>query len=64
MKKGKSINAVTIKEIKGSCIPTIPAGTKFHISHKGESYSSCSGLGITSIWNDEWVFLQENKIKE
>ena len=33
----------------------IPKGVRFEITHVGREYSQAKGLGITSIWNDEWV---------
>ena len=50
--------AVTTKEISGSCIDTIPAGTEFTVTWfdeaKENGNSTCKGLGITHIWNDEF----------
>lgn len=44
----------TTVEISGIRIPTILKGTQFTIIHKGNLYSSCRGLPITLIWNDEF----------
>ena len=53
-------NAITIKEIKGERIPTISIGTKFIVKGSGEKgFSPCSGLPITSIFNDEFAMLPE-----
>lgn len=49
----------TIVEISGSCIETIPVGTVFEVTFRGPEYSSCRGLGITSIWNDEYELIKE-----
>lgn len=58
----KEINklAVTIKEISGASIGTIPVGTEFLVTWYSPDieYSMCSGLGIYSIWNDEFEFRQ------
>ncbi len=59
MKENTNRKAITIKEIKGNSIETIPIGTKFIIIHYGEEYSSCEGLVIFSIWNNEFEFLGE-----
>ena len=45
--------AVTIKEIRGACIPTIPVGTKCEITYIHRDYSYCNGLPVTSVWNNE-----------
>jgi hypothetical protein len=52
--------AVTIKEISGTCIETIPIGTEFLITHvlsPDLDYSFCEGLDINSIWNEEYKFI-------
>jgi hypothetical protein len=51
--------AVTIKVISGSCIETIPIGTEFTIITivAGRNYATCNGLGVTSVWNDEYKLL-------
>ena len=54
------MKAITTKEISGACIKTIPVGTPFEIFHIGDRFSSCKGLGITSIWNDEYALVEEN----
>jgi len=51
--------AVTIKEIKGACIPTIPAGTPFEVTYIHKDYSYCKGLPISMIWN--WEFAMEGE---
>ena len=51
------MRAKTIVEISGACIKTIPAGTVFEVIHRGPVYSSCRGLGITEIWNDEYELI-------
>ena len=48
------MKAITTIEISGRCIPTIPKGTEFEVTHKGLYYSDCTGLPITAIWNDEY----------
>jgi hypothetical protein len=60
-------NAITTKEISGICINTVPTGTKFKVkiygNDKTPSIFPCSGLGITSIWRDEFEFLNvEDKV--
>lgn len=53
--------AVTIKEISGSRIPTIPVGTEFIITWLGDdktAYSICKGLPVNMIWNDEFELLE------
>jgi hypothetical protein len=58
--------AITVTEIKGRCIETIPSGTVFEVfvnMEKSLGYSSCRGLGITSIWNSEFELI-ENIEKE
>lgn len=44
----------TTQTISGACIPTIPKGTQFTITHFGTFYSLCKGLPINSIYNDEF----------
>lgn len=51
------MKAITTKEIRGACIPTITKGTEFEITCLGTPYSSCKGIPITSIYNDEFVFV-------
>lgn len=46
--------AITIKEITGSSIETIPIGTEFEVTYIHKRWSCCYGLGITQIWNDEY----------
>ncbi len=48
------VQAVTTREITGACIPTIPMGTQFTLIAKGNVYSSCKGIPINLIWNDEF----------
>jgi hypothetical protein len=56
--------AITIKEITGSCIPTIPVGTSFEVqvvvksSKRNYGYSTCKGLPVSSVWNDEYVLVK------
>lgn len=62
MSDRKQINAraITIKEISGKCIQTIPVGTPFTITWFSDEiggYSICNDLGITSIYNDEFKLL-------
>lgn len=55
--------AITIKVICGSCIKTIPVGTTFEVlvnTDTSHGYSACRGLGITSIWNEEFVLVRDN----
>lgn len=62
-----NLQAVTTQDITGSCIKTVPTGTKFTITwidmseyHRDNdnrfsaSYSMCKGIGITSIYNNEF----------
>lgn len=53
--------AVTIKEISGTQIPTIPKGTEFLVLVNGQSkyYKSCKGLPINSVWNNEFRLTEE-----
>ncbi len=51
------MKAITTKEIKGSAIDTIPVGTEFTITSVLKEYSFCKGLGIFSIWNDEYKII-------
>jgi hypothetical protein len=55
--------AITIKVICGSRIKTIPVGTTFEVlvnTNASNGYSACRGLGITSIWNEEFVLVRDN----
>jgi len=57
--------AITTKTISGPCIETIHIGTEFDIIiwpgvvplSENIRYYPCKGLGITSIWSDEFKFL-------
>jgi hypothetical protein len=54
--------AITTKQITGVRIPTIPAGTLFEVLSvvqcgKRDAYSTCKGLPVSSVWNDEYVLL-------
>jgi len=50
--------AKTVVEISGSAIETVPAGTEFIvIGDESNSYFACRGIGISSIWKDEFVFI-------
>lgn len=51
------MKAITTVEISGAYIPTIPKGTEFEVTYKGKVMSSCKGLPIDSIWNDEYNVL-------
>lgn len=52
------MKARTIVEINGPALPApIPAGTLFTIKHRGDKWSSCTGLGVTLIWNDEYALV-------
>jgi hypothetical protein len=51
--------ARTIVVISGRCIQTIPKGTEFIVTHRGTYFSSCKGLGITDLWNDEYELIVE-----
>ena len=57
-------NAITTQEIKGSCIPTIPIGTKFRVTCvvSDYSYANCEGLPIHSIWSWEYELIPEVSI--
>jgi hypothetical protein len=64
MREEVSLEAVTIKEISGTAIETIPIGTKFVITwidfnkkNLPYEHSMCSGLDISEIWNDEFVLI-------
>ena len=51
--------AITIKEISGKCIEPIPTGKVFDVIVRNEerAYSTCENLGVTSVWNDEYKFI-------
>lgn len=51
--------AMTTKEIRGEMIPTIPAGTIFKICTIiwDYHYSTCTGLPVSMVYNDEYVLL-------
>jgi hypothetical protein len=54
--------AETTRDISGDFIPFIPMGTKFEVVINGTldlPFSSCRGLCITSIWNDEFKILED-----
>lgn len=57
----KEKKAVTIKEITGSAIETIPAGTEFTVTYIHEGWSCSYGLGVTQVWNDEYKLIEEIK---
>ena len=40
---------------------TIPVGTEVEITHIGGRYSSCTGIGVDQLWNDEYELLPEPK---
>jgi hypothetical protein len=52
-----NIPARTTIEISGSNINTIPKGTSFTVTWFGDNYSSCFGLCISSIYNDEFEMM-------
>ena len=54
------MKAKTIVEISGHCIDTIPAGTIFDVITVGTHYSTCSNLGVSSVYNNEYVLLGED----
>jgi hypothetical protein len=60
--------AITTKQISGACIPTIPVGTPFLVVVKSGkrdyAYSTCKGLPVSSVWNDEYVLLQEANLSQ
>jgi hypothetical protein len=56
--------AITVKEISGACIPTIPAGTYCTIAHLCEHYSFCDGLPISQLWNDEFELVKDESKRE
>ena len=58
-RKPDNLKARTIVEISGECIETIPVGTKFVVTYLNYFFSSCSGLGITSIYNCEFEIIVE-----
>lgn len=39
---------------------SIPKGTSLEVKHVGPRYSSCKGLGITDIFNDEYEVVQKS----
>ena len=56
-------DAITIKEISGERIETIPVGTKFEIVCECPNYfyATCRGLGVSSVWLDEFRYLKEDE---
>lgn len=63
--------AITTKGISGTKI-VIPVGTKFEVitnikndrenfNYGSNNYATCRGLGITSIWLDEFKIIEEYK---
>lgn len=50
--------AITTKQITGVRIPTIPVGTLFEVLYRGV-YSTCKGLPVSSVWNDEYVLIED-----
>ena len=67
MREKVDLKAVTIKEISGAAIKTIPVGTEFTVTYWDSSgktgwgcgWSVCSGLEVSDIWNDEFKFIDE-----
>lgn len=57
------MKAITIKEITGCRIPTIPIGTEFEIISILEeyNYATCSGLPVSSVWTSEYILITEKK---
>jgi len=59
----KTRKAITIKEIKGPCIDTIPVGIKLEVFESNASHYyynvSTNGFGVTSVWVDEIEFIQD-----
>jgi len=57
--------AITTKQISGACIPTIPVGTPFEVlvvvksGKRDYAYSICKGLPVSSVWNDEYVLIED-----
>jgi hypothetical protein len=52
--------AVTVKEINGACIDTIPVGTEFLVTRNlapDLPYSLCEGLCVNAVWNDEYKLI-------
>lgn len=58
-RKPDNLKARTIVEISGECIETIPVGTEFVVTYYNHFFSSCTGLGITSVYNCEFEFIEE-----
>lgn len=50
----KKMLCQTTVEISGFCIPTIPKGTRFIMTSRGDFYSACEGLPINLIYNSEF----------
>lgn len=59
MEKPEPKEAITIKEISGDKIKTIPIGTKFKVTYIHKHLSMCLGLEIGMVWNDEYKLLEE-----
>lgn len=55
-----NFKARTIIEISGECIETIPVGTEFIITYYNDFlYSSCTGLSVSLIYNNEFKLIEE-----
>ena len=54
------MKAITVKQISGSCIPTIEIGTEFEIDTVVEDrgYATCKGLPVTAVWEHEYKILK------
>jgi hypothetical protein len=52
-----SIRGRTTQEITGKRIETIPVGTVFEIIHRDEWSTSVKGLGVLSLFNDEYEII-------
>ena len=61
----RDMKAITVKEITGACISTIPIGTEFEIVCILEKYkyATCKRLPITLIWNDEYILLKTCQVR-
>jgi hypothetical protein len=54
----KKYKAVTVKEITGQRIVTVPIGTEFLVSNiDNDVYANAFGIGVTSVFHDEYKLL-------
>lgn len=72
MRTEVNLTAITTKDISGTAIKTIRAGTKFTVTwadmdklNVSWESSMCKGLdGISMLWNDEFKILSDEENEE